>query len=179
MEIRSRPNLIITGTPGVGKSTLARLLADTLESEFGSFQYVPVSDWVVAKHLYTHWNSDFEVPEFNEDKVCDELEPLANLGGLIIDFHTSGFFPESWIDFVVLLRADTSQIFDRLTERGYPEKKVTENIQCEIMNVTHEDVYENYKTEIVLELQSDTAEEMEANHDLIMEKVRAWMQRQV
>mmetsp|Transcript_1182 Transcript_1182/g.2883 ORF Transcript_1182/g.2883 Transcript_1182/m.2883 type:complete len:180 (+) Transcript_1182:1747-2286(+) len=176
MEARPRPNIIVTGTPGVGKSTLARLLHDSLEAEFGSFQYIPVSDWVVSKHLYRKWNPEFEVPEFDDDKICDELELQVPSGGLIVDFHSAGFFPESWIDLVVLLRADNSQIFDRLTARGYSDKKVSENIQCEILEVTHDDVFDNYKSEIVMELRSDTPEQMEENHDAVLQRIRAWMQ---
>lgn len=34
------------------------------------------------------------MPEFDEDMVIDELEPIMSAGGVVIDFHSSGFFPE-------------------------------------------------------------------------------------
>lgn len=47
-------------------------------------------------------------------------------GRKIVDFHTCDFFPERWFHLVVVLRASTAQIYDRLTARGYSEKKRTE-----------------------------------------------------
>jgi adenylate kinase len=34
------------------------------------------------------------VPEFDEDMVVDFLEEKMCKGGVILDFHSSGFFPE-------------------------------------------------------------------------------------
>jgi adenylate kinase len=31
-----------------------------------------------TKKLYDSWNKEFDVPEFDEDMVCDELEPLMS-----------------------------------------------------------------------------------------------------
>jgi adenylate kinase len=63
---------------------------------------------------------------------------------------------------VVLLRASNTILFDRLKERGYSQKKITENIECEILEVTKEEVERyseavliynsSYKPEIILEL---------------------------
>jgi adenylate kinase len=69
--------------------------------------------------LYKQWNEEFNVPEFDDDMVLDELEPMIQDGGLILDFHSSSFFPQAWFKHVVLLRADNTVLYDRLAERGY------------------------------------------------------------
>ena len=77
--------------------------------------------------------------------VIDYLEEIVNKGGYIIDFHGSGLFPERWFDLVVLLRANNTLLYDRLKARGYDDKKITTNIECEILEVTSEEVYDSYK----------------------------------
>ena len=50
--------------------------------------------------------------------MVDELEPLVNAGGgLILDWHTCDAFPESWIDLVVVLRCNHTQLWERLEAR--------------------------------------------------------------
>jgi len=50
-----------------------------------------------------------------------------------------------------------------LIYRGYPQKKITENIECEIFQVILEEARESYSNEIVIELQSNTIQDMESN----------------
>ena len=77
---------------------------------------------VLEKKLYKKWNEKFNVPEFDVDMVCDELEPLmSQRGGIILEFHSCDFFPERWFQLVVLLRCDNTNLYDRLKERGYDE----------------------------------------------------------
>ncbi len=53
-----------------------------------------------------------------EDQVVDELEPLVEAGGgLILDWHTCDAFPERWIDLVVVLQCNHTQLWDRLETR--------------------------------------------------------------
>ena len=80
-------------------------------------------------HLYTEWNSEFNVPIFDENMVSNEIEPFINDGGAIIDFHSPGFIPDEWVDLVVLLRCNNTILYDRLKARGYSEKKISENIE--------------------------------------------------
>lgn len=49
--------------------------------------------------------------------MLDELEPLASAGGVILDWHTCDVFPERWIDLVVVLRCDHTQLWERLEKR--------------------------------------------------------------
>ncbi len=111
------PNILVTGTPGVGKTSLCSLLESQLPEDYNlqGFQYIKLAELINTKKLYTSWNEEFNVPEFDEDMVCDELEPLmSQRGGIILEFHSCDFFPERWFDLIVLLRCDNTALFDRL-----------------------------------------------------------------
>lgn len=71
------PNILVTGTPGVGKTSLCQLLESQLEEEHGmkGYEYIMLAELVSKKKLYKEWDSKFNVPIFDEDLVCDELEP--------------------------------------------------------------------------------------------------------
>ena len=168
MEIKL-PNILITGTPGVGKTSFSVLLQEKLKELKGlDFKNINIGKLVNEKKLYKNWNKEFDVPEFDEDMVNDEVEPILNEGGVILDFHTSSFFPEALIQLVVLLRCNNTELYDRLKARGYPDKKITENIDCEIMEVTSEEVRDSYKNDIILELKSEKIEDMENNLDIVI-----------
>mmetsp|Transcript_89625 Transcript_89625/g.134324 ORF Transcript_89625/g.134324 Transcript_89625/m.134324 type:complete len:87 (+) Transcript_89625:49-309(+) len=69
---RTKPNILITGTPGTGKSTLGKLLAEYIQD----LKHVNVGELVNEKKLYKNWNQQFDCPEFDDDLVVDELEPV-------------------------------------------------------------------------------------------------------
>lgn len=54
-------------------------------------------------------------------------------------------------------------LYDRLTARGYTGKKLEENMDSEIMQVLLDEARDAYKEEIVIELRSETAADVEAN----------------
>jgi len=99
-------------------------------------------------------------------------------GGILLEFHTSGFFPERWFDLIVLLRCNNTQLYDRLKGRGYNQKKIDENISCEILEVTRDEVIDSYRTEIVLQLQSNAKEDVERNIITILDWLKAnWKEK--
>ena len=59
---------------------------------------------------------------------------------------------------------------------GYNEKKMNENMECEIMQVVLDEAQASYAPEIVVELPSNTLEEMESNVHRIMQWMAAWQQ---
>ena len=141
MEEVKLPNILVTGTPGVGKTTVCSLLESSLhESSLSSFKYIMLAEDIKKHKLFKDWNDKYDVCEYDEDLVCDYLEDEMDKGGVILEFHSSSFFPERWFQLVVLLRCDNTRLFDRLSERGYSDEKIKENIECEIMEVTSEEV---------------------------------------
>jgi len=165
-------NLLVTGTPGVDKTSFSMLLTDNLNQFLSNsakqFNYINIGKIIIDKKLYTDWNKEFDVPEFDEDKVMDELEPLLEEGGCVLDFHSSFFLPESLVDLVVLIRCDNTILYDRLFARGYSEKKIKENIECEIMEVTSEEVREGFPENKIVELRGEKLEDMSSNLDTVV-----------
>uniref|UniRef100_UPI00358F67CE adenylate kinase isoenzyme 6 n=1 Tax=Myxine glutinosa TaxID=7769 RepID=UPI00358F67CE len=159
------PNILITGTPGVGKSTLAAELA----AKFGTdYEYVSVGDLAAEEELYDGYDEVHKCHILDEDRVVDELEEKMSAGGMIVDYHGSDFFPERWFQVVFVLRADTSVLYDRLQHRGYELRKVQENVQCEIFGTVLEEAHRSYRFEIVKELPSNTLEDLEENVEVIL-----------
>jgi adenylate kinase len=165
------PNILITGTPGVGKTSFSMLLTDSLNEMYSytgkQFVYVNIGKLINEKKLYTEWNQEFDVPEFDDEKVIQELQPMINEGGCILDFHTADFIPEEWVNLVVLIRCDNTILYDRLKARGYSDKKIKENIECEIMEVTSEEVREAFPEEKIVELRGEQVQDMTKNLDCV------------
>ena len=107
-------------------------------------------------------------------QLLDFVEDEIKTGGYIIDWHACELFPKSWIDLVIVLRTDSTNLYDRLQTRHYPEKKMQENLDCEIMAVLLEEARSSYDEEIVIELQSNGVHDIEANVERIEEWIKSW-----
>ena len=75
---------------------------------------------------------------------------------------------------MVVLRTDSTRLYDRLQARKYPEVKLQENLDSEIMEVLLEEARESYDAEIVVELRSDDAEDIDANVERLETWIEAW-----
>ncbi|TGO60111.1 hypothetical protein BCON_0038g00260 [Botryotinia convoluta] len=166
--MRTQPNIIITGTPGVGKTTHCEQLAEST-----GLKHLSVNGVVKEKGCHEGWDDELKTWIVDEDKLLDEIEEDVKQGGYIIDWHACELFPKSWIDLVVVLRVDSTLLYDRLKARNYPEAKLQENLDAEIMEVLLDEARESYDEEIVVELRSDTSDEVESN----VERVEAWVKQ--
>lgn len=162
-------NILVTGTPGTGKTTLAAEVAQAT-----GWEHINIGERVKAEELHHGWDEDFEAWTLDEDKVCDALEDRMVQGGCIVDHHTCDFFPERWFHLVIVLTTDNTILYERLEKRGYSAKKLQENIECEIMMVVQEDAIESYRRELVQILPSNTTDDMDSN----TQKIVSWIQQQ-
>eukprot|EP00618_Florenciella_parvula_P026265 CAMPEP_0119529420 /NCGR_PEP_ID=MMETSP1344-20130328/43435_1 /TAXON_ID=236787 /ORGANISM="Florenciella parvula, Strain CCMP2471" /LENGTH=178 /DNA_ID=CAMNT_0007569053 /DNA_START=37 /DNA_END=570 /DNA_ORIENTATION=- len=165
---RTRPNILITGTPGAGKTNTSSMVAERT-----GLRHVECSELVKSEGCHEGWDEGFQSYTLDEDKLCDVLEPMMAEGGNVVDFHSCDFFPERWFDLVLVLTCDNTALYDRLVERGYAAKKVEENVQCEIMQVILQEAKESYAEEVVHQVTSDTIDDMESN----VNRVAQWMEQ--
>lgn len=66
MTTQKGPVIVITGTPGTGKSTHAQLIAN--ESPV-PLKHVNVGEWVKEKGLYEEYDEEWQSYTVDEDKV--------------------------------------------------------------------------------------------------------------
>ncbi|OQO03540.1 hypothetical protein B0A48_10204 [Cryoendolithus antarcticus] len=169
--LRTSPNIIITGTPGVGKTTHCEELA----SKTG-LHHLSIND-VVKKHNIGESSNDPEDPNtkiVDEDRLLDCIENDLEEGGQIIDWHACDLFPPSLIDLVCVVRCDNKVLYDRLKARGYGEKKLQENMDCEIMEVLVQEARDAYDEEMIVELRSEEVEDVEKNVERIEKWIGEW-----
>ena len=75
---------------------------------------------------------------------------------------------------MIVLRCDSTLLYDRLTARGYKGKKLEENMDSEIMQVLLDEARESYKEEIVVELKSESTDDVEGNLERVEQWVEGW-----
>jgi adenylate kinase len=133
------PNLImivaISGTPGTGKSVIGKILADKL-----GWDYIDLNALAREKDLFS---------DYDEERHCDVvdinalyLEIQDRKGDLVIESH---FAHEMPADVVIILRTQPKELIRRLREKKWPQAKIDENVQAEIMEVCKTEALENAK----------------------------------
>ncbi len=124
----------ITGTPGVGKTTVCRALR---ELEF---------DVVHLNRVAREMGAILEEDEQRQVKVVDvhalrryveEWEPESDPA--FVESHYAHLMPT---DLVVVLRLHPSELERRLKDRGYPPEKIAENLEAEFVGVCYGEAVE-------------------------------------
>lgn len=113
--------IALTGTPGVGKSTVAGLLEEAGET------VVDLTAWAKEHDAVADTDSDGTV-------VIDtgRIDLDAFPEDCIIDSHMAHALA---VDMVWLIRCDPRVLRGRLESRGYSESKVQENLEAEAMDL--------------------------------------------
>ncbi len=115
--------IVITGSPGTGKSTIARMLSERL-----GIQLIDIKKIVNEKGLC-------EGPECEVDvlELAREMEFLEDEDDFIVEGHLACEM-ELPAEFVIVLRTNPEVLKQRLSERNYAEKKLSENLMAEMLD---------------------------------------------
>ncbi len=130
--------LLVTGTPGTGKTTLARKLSLLL-----NYAYFDVNSFAKTAHIYSSYDRKRQTYVVDEAKLAMELVKVREKAlkasktaqkGIIFDSHLSHFLPSKYADLCLLARCSLKTLEQRLRKRGYSVAKIRENLDAEIFD---------------------------------------------
>ncbi len=123
--------IIVTGTPGTGKTSVSRLLAEKL-----GCIHLDVSRYVIENRMYVSYDEERQTYVIDEDRVREAIKKLVETSKcIIIDIHYPELLDFLQPDIVIILRTAPEILERRLKPRNWPENKVKENIMAEILGV--------------------------------------------
>ncbi|MBN1923659.1 MAG: AAA family ATPase [Nanoarchaeota archaeon] len=116
--------VLVTGTPGTGKTTNARKIAYALKLPY----------YNVTTIINTH-PSVIEKMEKGVRVISPKLKTVLKRvlpDDFVIDTHLIEYVPD--YDVLVILRCEPKELKKRLKERSYSEEKIKENLEVEILD---------------------------------------------
>lgn len=125
--------ILITGTPGTGKTTISQKLAAKLGAH-----HIGITELVKSEKLFTGTDEDRDTLVADTDQVSERLQEITAKmeGTIIVDGHyASAVVPKKEVYRAFVLRRDPRDLKKTLEDRGYNEKKVHENLAAEILDV--------------------------------------------
>ncbi|WP_081422769.1 adenylate kinase family protein [Methanococcus maripaludis] len=123
--------IAITGTPGVGKSTVSKLLFEKLQLKGNDIACINITEIVSKEGFYLEKDVEMDSFVVDFDKLNDYIQSIKK-EDLILDGHVSHYLNP---DYIVVLRANPLLIKNRLESRKYLPKKVKENVEAELLDV--------------------------------------------
>jgi len=134
-----RLRLVITGTPGVGKHTNAKIIADKINAEIIDINRIAIDNNAILK------KTDLGL-DVNVKRLAKLLEKILDTkrNDLIIVGHLAPYvLNPKGIGILAVLRRSPYELEKTLEERGYSVDKVRENVASEILGTA---LYDSLKT---------------------------------
>jgi len=124
---------LVTGAPGVGKTTSSNKLASKLDA-----RYIGITELVKKEKLISSIDENRETLVTDTKKAAKRVQDILSEteGNIIIEGHyVVDVVSKKDVDTVFVLRRDPQELKNVLEKRQYPEKKVWENLAAEILDV--------------------------------------------
>ncbi|TFG34831.1 hypothetical protein EU527_01265 [Candidatus Thorarchaeota archaeon] len=145
--------ILIGGTPGTGKTKVAKVLGSKLHVEVISLGELAEESGCISAQDKAR-NTGIIDEDCLVDALIDLVEDKSKR--FVIEGHYIDLVPSRSVEWVFVLRTHPDVLKKRLSERGYKEEKVQENIEAEVLGVCQMDAIDAFREEKVFEI--DTSE---------------------
>lgn len=123
--------IIVTGTPGTGKTKVAKSIASKLK-----LKYIDINKIVKKNKLIIGYDKKRKTNVVNEKKLSKVLIHLIKKNNnLVIDGHLSHYLPSKYVDLCIVTKCDLKILEKRLEKRSYSKEKIRENLDAEIFEI--------------------------------------------
>ncbi|MCG3226734.1 MAG: dephospho-CoA kinase [Candidatus Heimdallarchaeota archaeon] len=162
--------ILITGTPGTGKSTIAQMFQKE------GFTVIDVGKYAKEHSLFDYYDEERDTYVVDDDLITEAMIELVEKNDsslpLILDGHVVEL-PPLFLTHCIVLRCSIRLLRQRLVERDYMSSKVDENVQAEIMEVILSDMLELYGPENVSVVYTDSA--VDESFSDVLSKVKKYL----
>lgn len=158
--------ILVTGTPGVGKTSISRLLASKLDAV-----YISLGELVERERLITGVDKARGTLIADADRVSKRVQEIIKSSecDVIVDGHYAvDVVPAKDVHMVFVLRRDPSELKSVMENRGFKEKKLWENLAAEILDVCLWDAVSACGSEKVCEIDVSGKRIEEVVEDIIL-----------
>ncbi|MBX5327471.1 MAG: adenylate kinase family protein [Candidatus Bathyarchaeia archaeon] len=176
MKTKLRRIIIISGTPGVGKTSVAKLLASRLNATL-----INLGELVVEEKLILNVDKKRGTFVADLERVSRRVRKLFTsvTGDVIVEGHFAvHVVPAESVTRVFVLRRNPDDLKKLLEGRGWNEAKVRENLACEVLDVCLYDAVKACGDEKVCEVDvtGKTAEAVvEEILSILSDKRKCWI----
>ncbi|MBN1160313.1 MAG: adenylate kinase family protein [Candidatus Diapherotrites archaeon] len=140
--------IIITGTPGTGKTEVAKAVAEEL-----GYELINEKDFCTKRNIGRCDKDELVIP-ISALKKALEIE-IYNKENIVIEGHMlSNIHLDA--DLVIVLRTNPEVLEKRMKERGYSPEKISDNVMAEILDYCTIHTESKYPKDIIYEI--DTSE---------------------
>jgi adenylate kinase len=125
--------ILVTGTPGVGKTTVSLMLASKLD-----VHYISITELVKKHKLIIGLDENRQTLVADTEKVSNQLQNFVDnsQNKVVIEGHYAvDVVATKDVNIVFVLRRDPRELKITLEKRGYEKKKLWENLTAEILDV--------------------------------------------
>ena len=150
VEVLKFKIIVITGTPGVGKTTIAKALAHKLEA-----LYVGVGELVKNENLNLGFDEERNTLVADLSQLSKRIASIIfkTSRDVIIDGHyASDVIPQNLVTYAFVLRRNPEALKTTLKEKGFEENKIRENIVSELLDVCLINTVKKYGVDLVNEI---------------------------
>jgi len=138
----------LSGTPGTGKSVVGEHLAKLLEME-----PVELSVIAIEGRFLTRYDDDRLSYVVDEAGLRNYIRSLVlKKRRVLIIGHYSEIVDDDILDKIVVLRLNPVELAQRLLNRGWPLKKVIENVEAELLGICTNNALSEHPSEKVCEV---------------------------
>ncbi len=122
--------IVVIGAPASGKTTIAKILSETLNC-----MYINAGELAMERGFLLGEDQVRGSLILDEDLIREEISSLLKENGcLIVETISPGTVLREEVVAVVAVRCRPSILIKRLRERGYPNDKVRENLEYEVID---------------------------------------------
>jgi len=148
--------ILVTGTPGTGKTTIAKALAKSIKHK-----YLDVNKVIEKYNLREGYDKERKTYIIDENKLKKILTAIIKENkNLIIDSHLSHYVRKSHVNYCIVTKTALKTLKQRLQKRKYHEEKITENLQAEIFDICLMEAVDLKHNIIVIDTTKDKTENL-------------------